>query len=336
MTNHTPVVKKDMPSLESILSLIAKDMSCVDVIIEQQLHSRIELIDLLSHYIINSGGKRLRPALLLLSARVFSYNGDVLYQLAAIIEFIHTATLLHDDVVDASLLRRGKVTANQCWGNEASVLVGDFLYSRAFQMMVSVGSMQVMSVLADTTNIIAGGEVKQLEVARSLSIDEQTCLQVIRNKTASLFRAAAQLGAVISRQPAKIEQTMACYGEYLGMAFQLVDDVLDYSAAEESFGKNICDDLAEGKTTVPLLYALRHGSTKDQEVIRQSFGHNSAVTIDAAEILAIMQRTGALEYTHTLAQKQVEMACTRLECLPASEYREALYHLAHFVVQRGY
>jgi len=245
------VVEKEM-GIAAIRALIKDDMQKVDRLIHEKLHSEVGLIDQLGHYIVNSGGKRLRPALVLLSTNCFAHTENQHIDLAAIIEFIHTATLLHDDVVDASLLRRGKATANQRWGNEASVLVGDFLYSRAFQMMVEVKSIHIMEIMANTTNTIAEGEVQQLINRHDSETTEQHYLQVIHNKTAKLFEAATQVGAVVAGQDEQTEQAMAMYGKHLGIAYQLIDDVLDYSASSEALGKNIGDDLAEGKPTLPL------------------------------------------------------------------------------------
>ena len=261
--------------LEYIQALIRDDMQAVDALIQEKLHSDIGLIDQLGHYIVNSGGKRLRPALVLLSANCFGYGESLHIKLAAVIEFIHTATLLHDDVVDASMLRRGKATANQRWGNEASVLVGDFLYSRAFQMMVEAGDMHVMEIMADATNIIAEGEVLQLINRHDPETTEQRYLQVIHNKTAKLFEAAARVGAVVAGQDRQTEQAMTDYGRHLGIAYQLIDDALDYSAPSDILGKNIGDDLAEGKThpaaaVRPLaLFAGTGNSYKDCHNARQ-------------------------------------------------------------------
>jgi octaprenyl-diphosphate synthase len=258
--NEATAEKTEIMNIDRIRELIATDMDNVDELIEKSLYSEINLIDQLGHHIINSGGKRLRPAIVLLSARAFSYEGEQHINLAAIIEFIHTATLLHDDVVDASLLRRGRETANQRWGNEASVLVGDFLYSRAFQMMVNAESMRIMHILSEATNTIAEGEVQQLINRQDPDTTQENYLKVIRHKTAKLFEAAAQLGAVISDRSEKEIAAMAAYGRHLGTAFQLIDDVLDYSSSAEELGKNIGDDLAEGKPTLPLLYAIWNGN----------------------------------------------------------------------------
>lgn len=320
--------------IEQIQSLIGEDMAAVNQCIQQYLHSEIVLINQLGHYIVNSGGKRLRPALMLLSSRSFGYSGKKHIQLAAILEFIHTATLLHDDVVDASKLRRGRETANQLWGNEASVLVGDFLYSRAFQMMVDVDSMRVMEILSSATNVIAEGEVQQLMNAHDPATTEERYLNVIHNKTAKLFEAAAQLGAVICDRPAAEEQAMAMYGNHLGTAFQLIDDALDYSASSKQLGKNIGDDLAEGKPTLPLLYAMWHGNESQAKVIRNAITNGGLENIKA--IQQAIAETGAIEYTADLAKSESIKAIESISSFPASPYKEALEALARFSVEREY
>jgi len=332
-TRHK-VATRDYMDIHTIRALIAADMDQVNVLIERRLTSEVTLINQLAHYIINSGGKRLRPALVLLSAGVFAYRGDKHLELAAIIEFIHTATLLHDDVVDASALRRGRETANQRWGNEASVLVGDFLYSRAFQMMVEVGSMPVMKVLADATNTIAKGEVQQLINQHNADTSQTSYLEVINNKTAKLFEAAAQLGAIINGAAREQEVALATYGKHLGTAYQLVDDVLDYSAETAELGKNIGDDLAEGKPTLPLLYAMWHGSPAQSELIRNAIVHGGNKEID--KIKDALDVTGAIDYTARLAQEEARLAMEALTGLPASSYLDALYGLASFAVERAY
>ena len=302
--------------LESIQALIREDMDKVNTLIQEKLHSEIGLIDQLGHYIVNSGGKRLRPALVLLSANCFAYCESLHIKLAAVIEFIHTATLLHDDVVDASMLRRGKATANQRWGNEASVLVGDFLYSRAFQMMVEAGSMHVMEIMADATNTIAEGEVQQLINRHDPETSEQRYLQVIHNKTAKLFEAAARVGAVIAGQDLQTEQAMSNYGRHLGIAYQFIDDALDYSAPSENLGKNIGDDLAEGKPTLPLLYALWHCSDEQATLIRSAIKQGSLD--DMEHIRAAISATGAIQYTRDRAREEADIAIQSLEGLPQS------------------
>ncbi|OQW93663.1 MAG: octaprenyl diphosphate synthase [Beggiatoa sp. IS2] len=320
--------------ITAIQDLIKPDLQAVNELIYKRLHSEVALVNQLAHYIINSGGKRLRPILLLLSARAFHYNNTHHIDLAAVVEFIHTATLLHDDVVDASELRRGKQTANHVWGNEASVLVGDFLYSRAFQMMVNVHNMRVMEILSNATNVIAEGEVLQLLNRHEPETSEAGYLQVIRAKTAKLFEAAAQLGAVISQQPPALEESMAKYGMHLGVAFQLIDDVLDYSANAEDIGKNIGDDLAEGKPTLPLIYALQHGTLAQQQVLRTAIlqGGKEFIT----EVIAAIESTNAIVYTKKIAQQEVAKALAALAEVPSSPYTEALHALAHFSVQRHY
>ena len=309
-------------------------MQAVDSLIQKKLHSDIGLIDQLGHYIVNSGGKRLRPALVLLSANCFGYRGTLHIKLAAVIEFIHTATLLHDDVVDASMLRRGKATANQRWGNEASVLVGDFLYSRAFQMMVEAEDMHVMEIMADATNIIAEGEVLQLINRHDPETTEQRYLQVIHNKTAKLFEAAARVGAVVAGQDRQTEQTMTEFGRHLGVAYQLIDDALDYSAPSDILGKNIGDDLAEGKPTLPLLYALWHCSTEQVNLIRQAITHGSLEHLE--QIRTTIAETQAIQYTRERARQEAELALNALEHLPQSDYLDALFNLTRFVTERNF
>ncbi len=318
--------------IDSVRELIVDDMLKVNELIQKRLQSDVLLIDQLGHYIVNSGGKRLRPAMVLLSAGVFSYQGDKHLNLAAIIEFIHTATLLHDDVVDASKLRRGRATANQRWGNEASVLVGDFLYSRAFQMMVEVNSMKVMMVLADATNTIAKGEVQQLLNAHNPETTETNYLVVINNKTARLFEAAAQLGAIISDRAEEQEQAMKNYGKHIGIAYQLIDDVLDYSASVAELGKNIGDDLAEGKPTMPLLYAMWNGTNSQSDTIRNAIENGGLE--DISEIKEAIESTGAIAYTAELARQEAKKAMHSIADLPSSKYLEALYTLARFATER--
>jgi len=326
--------KKQSINIDNIRSLIEDDMNQVNSLIERGLYSDVELISQLGHYIINSGGKRLRPALVLLSANCFGYKGTQHYNLAAIIEFIHTATLLHDDVVDASLLRRGQVTANQRWGNEASVLVGDFVYSRAFQMMVNINSMRVMNILSDATNTIAEGEVLQLINRHDPETTEERYLAVCRNKTAKLFEAAAQLGAVISERSKVEEQSISAYGRHLGTAFQLIDDVLDYSSSSDALGKNIGDDLGEGKPTLPLLYALWNGDEKQSSIIRNAIENGGLDDIE--QITNVIHATGALDYASEIANKESQLAIDALNNLPASKYLDAMYSLAIFSIEREY
>ena len=334
LSSTPPESGSDPMDLDTIKRLISEDMKAVDDLICQRLQSEVVLINQLSQYIINSGGKRLRPALVLLSARAFGYQGTQHHDLAAIIEFIHTATLLHDDVVDASELRRGKETANSIWGNEASVLVGDFLYSRAFQMMVDVGDMQIMSILADATNTIAEGEVMQLMNIHDADTTEQRYLDVIHSKTAKLFEAGTRLGALINNMDSETEQAMAAYGMHLGTAFQLIDDVLDYSASSDEMGKNIGDDLAEGKPTLPLIYAMRQGTPEQANVVRKAIEEGGHDNIDA--VMVAIESTGAIKYTADAAEKEAQLAIAALEKVPASPYKEAMLSLARFSVNRSY
>jgi len=320
--------------IQSIYSLIEDDMSAVDAMIQARLQSDVVLINQLGHYIINSGGKRLRPALAILSARACAYQGKQHTNLATIIEFIHTATLLHDDVVDGSDMRRGKETANNLWGNEASVLVGDFLYTRSFEMMVEMDSMPLMKILSHTTNIIAEGEVLQLLNCNDPDTSEAAYLEVIHHKTAKLFEAAGQLGAVISGSSPALEQAMADYAMHLGSAFQLVDDLLDYSESSETIGKNIGDDLAEGKPTLPLIYAMQHGNDQQRQVIRHAIEQGERDKID--EIISIINQTGAINYTSQAAEKEAKLAKEALVILPDSIYKEALLSLADFSIERSY
>ena len=320
--------------IQSIYSLIEDDMSAVDAMIQARLQSDVVLVNQLGHYIINSGGKRLRPALAILSARACAYQGEQHTNLATIIEFIHTATLLHDDVVDGSDMRRGKETANNLWGNEASVLVGDFLYTRSFEMMVEMDSMPLMKILSHTTNIIAEGEVLQLLNCNDPDTSEAAYLEVIHHKTAKLFEAAGQLGAVIRGSSPALEQAMADYAMHLGSAFQLVDDLLDYSESSETIGKNIGDDLAEGKPTLPLIYAMQHGNEQQRQVIRHAIEQGERDKID--EIIDIINQTGAINYTSQAAEKEAKLAKKALVTLPDSIYKEALLSLADFSIERSY
>jgi len=321
-------------NIHQIKDLVADDMTVVDQLIQQRLASDVVLVNQLSHYIVNSGGKRLRPLLTLLAARAYGYSSDQHYNLAAIIEFIHTATLLHDDVVDESDMRRGRETANALFGNAASVLVGDFLYSRAFEMMVDADSMKIMQILAETTNVIAEGEVMQLMNCHDADTTEQRYLDVIHAKTAKLFEAATRLGAVLSGRPQAEEQAMAAYGMHLGTAFQLVDDVLDYSSSTEEMGKNVGDDLAEGKPTLPLIYAMRNGNEQQSAVVRKAIEEGGLDLID--DVTAAIQATGAISYTEDTARREADLALQCLAHLPASPYREALEGLARFSVDRSY
>ncbi|KGM08053.1 Octaprenyl-diphosphate synthase/Dimethylallyltransferase/Geranyltranstransferase (farnesyldiphosphate synthase)/Geranylgeranyl pyrophosphate synthetase [Methylophaga thiooxydans] len=320
--------------IQSIYSLIEDDMTAVDNLIQQRLQSDVALINQLGFYIINSGGKRLRPAIAILSAKACGYEGDKHINLATIIEFIHTATLLHDDVVDNSAMRRGQETANNLWGNEASVLVGDFLYTRSFEMMVEMDSMRLMKILSSTTNIIAEGEVLQLLNCHDADTTEARYLEVIHHKTAKLFEAAGQLGAVISRSADDIEQAMARYAMHLGSAFQLVDDLLDYSQSSETIGKNIGDDLAEGKPTLPLIHAMRQGTDQQAAIIREAIEQGQRDRID--EIITIINETGAIDYTAHAAAQEVAYAKQALATLPETDYKQALLSLADFSISRDY
>jgi octaprenyl-diphosphate synthase len=320
--------------MEQLYRLIGSDMTAVDAVIRQRLHSDVALVRQVAEYIVHSGGKRLRPALVLLAAGALDYRGTHHHQLAAVIEFIHTATLLHDDVVDASNLRRGRQTANALFGNSASVLVGDFLYSRAFQMMVAVNDMRIMQVLSDATNIIAEGEVLQLMNCHDADVDEEGYLQVIRYKTAKLFEAAAQVGAIVGGADADIEKAMAVYGMHLGTAFQLIDDVLDYSGAELETGKHLGDDLAEGKPTLPLIFVLQNGSPEQAASVRRAIEDGGRDNLP--EVLAAVRETGALEYARRRAAAESELAAHALAAVPASQYRDSLLELCLFAVARTY
>ena len=321
-------------SLESIRAPIAADLVCVDAVIRARLKSDVLLIRTIADYIIGSGGKRLRPALVLLAADACGARGDAKHVLAAVIEFIHTATLLHDDVVDESSLRRGRKTANAEFGNAASVLVGDFLYSRAFQMIVEAGSLRVMKVLADATNTIAEGEVLQLLNVHDPDTDEEKYLRVIRYKTAKLFEAATQVGAILGDATAEVEQALAEYGMHLGTAFQLIDDVLDYSGDLHETGKNLGDDLAEGKPTLPLIYAMRNGSEEERAHIRHAIEQGGKADLEG--VVKAIRRTGALDYARECARREAEAATARLKHLAHSACRDSLLQLAHFSVERKF
>lgn len=320
--------------IQSIYSLIKDDMSAVDSMIQSRLQSDVVLINQLGHYIINSGGKRLRPALAILCARACGYQGQNHINLATIIEFIHTATLLHDDVVDNSDMRRGRETANSLWGNEASVLVGDFLYTRSFEMMVEMESMRLMKVLSHTTNVIAEGEVLQLLNCNDADTTEERYLEVIHHKTAKLFEAAGLLGAVISESSADVEQAMTSYAMHLGSAFQLVDDLLDYSESSETIGKNIGDDLAEGKPTLPLIFAMQNGTEQQALIIREAIENGQRDKIN--EIIEIIESTGAIDYTSKAAENEVAQAKQALAILSDSPYKEALTSLADYSISRKF
>jgi len=317
-----------------ITDVIAMDMTAVNQVIREQLHSDVPLVNQIAEYIISAGGKRIRPVLVLLVANAYGYQGRHHHELAAIVEFIHTATLLHDDVVDESSLRRGRQTANALFGNAASVLVGDFLYSRAFQMMVSINSMRIMQILADATNVIAEGEVLQLLNMHDPDVTEERYLQVIRSKTAKLFEAAAEIGALIAG--ANDDQITAAgeYGRCIGTAFQLIDDVLDYSGNAEDIGKNVGDDLREGKPTLPLIYLMKNGSDAEKELIRTSIEQGDESKFN--DILQAITNSGALEYTRNQAILASEKAAAAVSDLPESSYKSALLSLSHFAVNRNH
>ena len=327
-------VKKPEDLLSSINILVGEDMAAVDCHIQNELRSDVALIEQIGHYIVRAGGKRLRPVTLLLSAHTLGYKGTAHIDLAAVIEFIHTATLLHDDVVDESKLRRGRETANDLWGNAASVLVGDFLYSRAFQMMVAVGNPRVMDIMAQTTNSIAQGEVMQLINSHDPQTTQAAYLETITRKTAQLFESATRLGAVLADASPAGERVLGDFGLNLGIAFQMVDDALDYSAEADQMGKNAGDDLAEGKITLPLIHAMDRATAGQQAVIREAIenGDRDALT----EIRRIIESTGALAYTCARAQEHAGLARQSLEALPPSQYRDALGALADFSVSRTF
>jgi octaprenyl-diphosphate synthase len=320
-----------IPFLEPLLR---DDLRAVDRVLRESLASNVALVRQIAEYIVGGGGKRLRPALVLLAARACGYSGSHQHKLAAAIEMIHTATLLHDDVVDESSLRRGHATANAMFGNAASVLVGDFLYSRAFQLMVSVDNMRVLSILSDATNVIAEGEVLQLLNAGNPDVGERAYLDVIRRKTAKLFEAASQLGAVIAGADATTEDALARYGMHLGTAFQLIDDVLDYSGDFEAIGKNLGDDLADGKPTLPLIRAMQVGSEPDAELIRNAL-RNGRLD-DFQPVVDAIARTDALDYAHARAEGESKEAATALAAVTDSPARETLLKLAAFAVERAY
>ena len=314
------------------LALIAEDMRAMDAVIARRLASDVPLVGQVSQYIIAAGGKRLRPALVLLMCGALGYHGPQRLTIAAVVEFIHTATLLHDDVVDESTLRRGRSTANEVFGNPASVLVGDFLYSRAFQMMVEVGEMRILQTLAEATNVIAEGEVLQLMNMHDASLTEEGYLRVIRSKTAKLFEASARLAALLAQSCASVEQHCADYGQALGTAFQVIDDVLDYDGDTLEMGKNLGDDLREGKVTLPLIIAMQRGTEAERSTIRQAI--ETSATGQMTQIIAIVQRTGALEATRGAAEAEALRALDALQTLPQNPYRAALQQLASQLLAR--
>jgi octaprenyl-diphosphate synthase len=322
----------DSLSFDDVATLAHDDMQAVDRLIAASLESDVALVSQVSQYIVMSGGKRLRPLIVLLAARALAYEGEQHVRAATIIEFIHTATLLHDDVVDSSDRRRGMDSANAVFGNQASVLVGDFLYSRSFQMMVDINDMRVMQILADATNTIAAGEVMQLMNIHDPDTSEDEYRQVIYRKTARLFEAGAQIAAVLAARDSADETAMVAYGQNLGTAFQLVDDALDFNASAEELGKNIGDDLAEGKATLPLIYAMRVGSDSERALIRQAIVDGGLKQLD--NIQAIIESTGALDYTAERAHEAADIAINALADIPDSEYKQALISIAEFAVKR--
>jgi len=326
--NETPF------TLDDLKALVANDMQRVNQVITDNLASHVVLINQLSQHIILSGGKRLRPMLVLLTAKCCDYSGDDDALLAAVIEFIHTATLLHDDVVDDSEMRRGQETASNIWGNEAAVLVGDYLYSRAFQMMVRAQSMRIMDLLSNATNTIAQGEVLQLLNVNDPDTSEEKYHEVIYGKTACLFEAATRIGAILGNSDAQTEDAMANFGKHLGTAFQLIDDALDYSADSDELGKNVGDDLAEGKPTLPLIYAMQKGTDDQAALIRNAIKQGGIEHIE--EITQIIKSTGALEYTFAQALSQADEAKKAIEFLPETEHRQALMFLADYAVERRF
>ena len=323
---------QECPSLDDVIALSRDDMQAVDSLIATSLRSDVALVSQVSEYIVMSGGKRLRPVIVLLAARAFGYEGEQHIRAAAIVEFIHTATLLHDDVVDSSSRRRGQDSANTVFGNQASVLVGDFLYSRAFQMMVDIDSMRIMQILADATNTIAAGEVMQLMNVHDPDTSEDAYRQVIYRKTARLFEAGAQIAAVLGERGKADEDAMMRYGQHLGCAFQLVDDALDFNSSADELGKNIGDDLAEGKATLPLIYAMEKGSAADRELVRNAILDGGLDQLDT--ITEIIKSTGALQYTASRAQESADSAIAALIDIPESEYKQALITIAKFAVRR--
>ncbi|SDR77504.1 octaprenyl-diphosphate synthase [Halopseudomonas xinjiangensis] len=315
-------------------SAVTDDFEAVNQLIMRQLHSRVPLVEKIGNYIIGAGGKRLRPLVVLLAARACGVHDTQQHSLAAIIEFLHTATLLHDDVVDTSDMRRGRSTANALWGNAPSVLVGDFLYSRAFEMMVELGDMRIMRALANATNVIAEGEVLQLSKVRDANTDEATYLEVIRSKTAMLFEASSHTAALLAEAGDEQTEALRRYGDALGVAFQLVDDVLDYSGDASAMGKNVGDDLAEGKPTLPLIYTMREGTPEQAKLVRHAIQKGGLE--DIAPIREAVETSGALAYTQRMAQQQSDLAVEMLQTLPPSVFRDSLEQLARFAIARQF
>lgn len=319
---------------KAVQALTANDMVKVNETIQAQLNSEVSLINQLGFYIVSGGGKRLRPLLALLSARAVGYKGEDHTTAAAFIEFIHTATLLHDDVVDESDMRRGKATANAAFGNAASVLVGDFIYTRSFQMMTKLGSLRILELMSEAVNVIAEGEVQQLMNCNDPNTTEESYMQVIYSKTARLFEAATQIGAILAESSQEVETALQNYGKYLGTAFQLIDDVMDYTADGKEMGKNVGDDLAEGKPTLPLLYAMNNGTSEQAQMIRDAIEHSNGME-RLEEIMQAMHETGSLEYTTNRAIEEADKAIAELTIIPESEYKEALITVAHLAVNRS-
>jgi len=323
-----------VPSLDALRATVGDDWGDVNRVIVRRLGSDVALVNQVAHHIIHNGGKRLRPLAVLLAARACGCHGQDHITAAAIIEFIHTATLLHDDVVDSSGLRRGRQTANALFGNQASVLVGDFLYSRAFQMMVELKALRILDVMANATNTIAEGEVLQLMNCNNPDTSETDYMEVIYRKTAKLFEAGARIGAILAGQDETLEQALVSYGRHLGQAFQLVDDALDYDATPEEFGKNIGDDLAEGKPTLPLIFAMAHGSAAERHMIREAI--ETGGTRNLTSIQLAIETSGGLRYTAERARQEVEIAINALAPLPPSKFRDGLLGLAQFAIHRRY
>ena len=334
MTATQLTADSEIIDFDSIKNLTAAETKAVDQLILNELSSDVVLINQIGHYIISNGGKRLRPMLLLLAAKALGNFDANHLTLAAVIEFIHTATLLHDDVVDESELRRGRESANAVWGNAASVLVGDYLYSSAFEMMVRTNNMRVMDIMSKTTTAIAEGEVLQLLNCNNPDTTEEKYLEVIARKTAILFSTATRLAAVVSNSTPEVEESLAIYGQQLGVAFQLIDDALDYKASTEELGKNLGDDLAEGKPTLPLIYAIEHGTTEQAQIIIDAIRQGTREAFN--DVYTVVKATNAIEYTEHCAEKAAKKAITALTCLPDSDYKTALEQLARFSVQRDH
>ncbi|MEY4755530.1 MAG: hypothetical protein RJA34_428 [Pseudomonadota bacterium] len=328
----TATVQQTSPKSGTALGIIADDMREVDRVIALRLDSSVPLIGTVSHYIISAGGKRLRPALLLLCSAALGHQGEHRHSLASVVEFIHTATLLHDDVVDDSALRRGNATANETFGNPASVLVGDFLYSRAFQMMVDAGNMRIMQVLADATNVIAEGEVLQLMNMHNADLDEAGYLQVIRSKTAKLFEASARVGAILAGASAVHEEACATYGQALGTAFQVIDDILDYDGDVDALGKNLGDDLREGKATLPLIAAMQRGTAEQAAIVRAAIEQGDLDKLP--QVLSIVKLTGALDFSRAAARDEAQRAIQAAQALPSGTYTDCLIELASSLLDR--